>query len=97
MTTSAQQLFLCDEIEQEFVRVYESPVYEFQARLLKALQKAGNPTDAEVVRATGINFSTWLKWTKGEVENPVAGSDFKAVCLFLGVSADFLLGLKDEF
>jgi transcriptional regulator with XRE-family HTH domain len=70
--------------------------FQFQDRLLMAMNRRGLQ-DADVVRATGISPSTLSQWVNGEIEAPVAGDHFKDVCRCLGVSSDFLLGLKDDF
>lgn len=90
------QLFLIDGLEPDFVEAETtSGQYVFQARLLSAMEMKG-VTDADVVRAVNMPASTWHQWITGQIEYPLAGEHFKAVCRYLGVTSDFLLGLTDR-
>lgn len=88
---SALQLLFFENLEQD---TPFKPSSLFHARLIESLNRK-DASDADVVRATGIPWSTWMSWIWGETAHPVAGEHFKNVCRYLEVSSDYLLGLDE--
>jgi hypothetical protein len=87
------QLQIIDDLPRDYVETKKQ--YLFQARLIMVMNMR-NKKDADVVRATGIPWATWMQWVSGKIEYPLAGEHFIAICRYLNVSADYLLGLSNE-
>ena len=67
---------------------------EILAERMKILRKEKGITQKEAVKALGISFSAYCRYEYGERE-PMAPT-IAAMARLFGVSADYLLGLKDE-
>lgn len=63
---------------------------DFTARLKEA---RGSMTQAEIARILGIKQQNWARWEAGVVYP--GAEKIHHICSTLGISADWLLGLKD--
>lgn len=60
---------------------------------LKEVLKDSKITMYKMAKDLHLNKQTVINWTKGITEPTV--SKLKAICMYLDVSADYLLGLKE--
>lgn len=67
---------------------------EIFAERMKAMRQEKHLTQKEVANALNISFSAYCRYEYGERE-PMAPT-IAAMAQLFGVSADYLLGLKDE-
>jgi transcriptional regulator with XRE-family HTH domain len=66
----------------------------FNGRRLKDLRRYKNITQEELAKSLNYKKATICNWETGQ--NTPNYETLKALCLSLGTSADFLIGLTDE-
>jgi transcriptional regulator with XRE-family HTH domain len=75
----------------------EKPRINCLVEMLAEIMSERKLTDAQIVKATGIPFSTWDGWTKGKVNTQLADKNLLKLAQYLNVSLFYLLyGIGDD-
>ena len=80
---------LCDLSLYEWERVMEMEIYE----IIRGLREDKDLTQQNMADMLQIGRTMYRRYETGETEIPIR--HLKTICLFFGVSADYLLGLPN--
>ena len=69
----------------------EKPRVNCLNEILAELMSERKITDSQVVKATGIPWSTWSSWCYGEVRSQLADKNLLLVARFFNVSLEYLV------